>query len=86
MDPAWVSIAIGISGGLAGGLITGLCAFFGLRTWVARLEEKHSGLAGRVTEDRELSRQAKEIHEKRLATHELEIGRLNWALNKGGRQ
>lgn len=79
MEPAWVSILIGVGGSLIGGLITGLCAFFGLRTWVARLEERHASLADRVEEDRELARQAKEIHEKRLASHELEIGRLNWA-------
>lgn len=79
MDPAWISIAIGVLGGALGGLITGLCAYFGLRTWVARLEERHKSLAERVEEDRELARQAKEIHDKRLASHELEIGRLNWA-------
>lgn len=79
MDPAWISIAIGVASSLVGGLITGLCAFFGLRIWVARLEEKHKALAARVEEDRELARAAKEIHDKRLAAHELEIGRLNWA-------
>lgn len=79
--PTWVAIAIGVSSSLIGGLITGVGAFFALRTWVARLEEKHNALAGRVTEDRELARQAKEIHDKRLASHELEIGRLNWATN-----
>ena len=79
MEPAWVTISLSIAGSLVGGLITGLCAFFGLRTWVARLEEKHKALAARVEEDRELGRQAKEIHDKRLAAHELEIGRLNWA-------
>jgi hypothetical protein len=79
MEPAWVTIALSIAGSLVGGLVTGLCAYFGLRTWVARLEEKHKALASRVEEDRELARQAKEIHDKRLAAHELEIGRLNWA-------
>jgi hypothetical protein len=79
VEPAWVTIALSVAGSLVGGLITGICAFFGLRIWVARLEEKHKALAERVEEDRELARQAKEIHEKRLAAHELEIGRLNWA-------
>jgi hypothetical protein len=79
MEPAWVTIALSIAGSLVGGLVTGLCAYFGLRTWDARLEEKHKALASRVEEDRELARQAKEIHDKRLAAHELEIGRLNWA-------
>lgn len=82
MDPSWVSIVIGALGGIAGGLITGICAFFGLRTWVARLEEKHKALADRCEEDRSLGRQAKEVHDKRLATHELEIGRLKWAIAK----
>lgn len=83
MEPAWISISIGVAGGLAGGVLTGICAFFGLRTWVARLEERHQSLADRVEEDRELARQAKEIHDKRLASHELEIGRLNWAKGRG---
>lgn len=79
MDPAWVAIVASIAGSLIGGLITGLCAFFGLRTWVARLEERHKALASRVEEDRELERQAREVHDKRLAAHELAIGRLNWS-------
>lgn len=55
MIPAdWVSVGVGVIGGLPGGLVTGICAFFGLRTWVARLEEKHKALAERVEEDREL--------------------------------
>lgn len=81
MDPVWITISLSIAGSLVGGLITGLCAFFGLRTWVARLEENHKALAGRVEEDRELARQAKEIHDMRLAAHELSIGQLNWAAN-----
>ena len=80
---AWITIALSVGGSLVGGLITGLCAFFGLRTWVARLEENHKALAARVEEDRALARQAKEIHEKRLAAHELEIGRLNWSKGRG---
>lgn len=79
MEPAWVTISLSIAGSVLGGIVTGLCAFFGLRTWVARLEEKHKALADRVEEDRTLAREAKEIHDKRLAAHELEIGRLNWA-------
>lgn len=78
MEAGWVTIALSVGGSLLGGLITGLCAFFGLRTWVARLEEQHKALRARVDEDRELAREAKEIHDKRLAAHELEIGRLNW--------
>lgn len=83
MEPAWVSILIGVAGSMVGGLITGLCAFFGLRTWVARLEERQKSLAERAEEDRNLARQAKEIHDKRLAAHELEIGRLSWAKGRG---
>lgn len=85
MESAWVSILIGVGGSLIGGLITGLCAFFGLRTWVARLEERQKILTDRAEEDRALAREAKEVHDKRLAAHELEIGRLNWAASKGAR-
>lgn len=79
MDATWTSILVPVASSLLGGLITGLCAFFGLRTWVARLEEKHNALADRVTEDRELARQAKDAHAARLGKLELEVGRITWA-------
>lgn len=76
MDPAWVAIGVSVVTLLLGPLMSYAAARRGTEVALAVQQERHKALADRVEEDRELARQAKEVHDKRLAAHELEIGLL----------
>jgi hypothetical protein len=76
MDAAWVAVGVSVVSLLLGPVMSYLAARRGTEVALAVQQERHSALASRVEEDRALARQAKEIHDKRLAAHELEIGLL----------
>lgn len=76
MDPAWVAIGISIIGTVVGWFVAHNAARRGTEVALARQEERHNALAERCEEDRALLAMTKDLHDKRLATHELEIGWL----------
>lgn len=72
MDPAWVSIAIGLVGSLIGTAVGSAIAFGALKAWMARREEREQSMGvhlGRLqsTVDR---------HEGVLGDHAVRIGVL----------
>jgi hypothetical protein len=48
MDPAWVSIGIGLMGSIVGSGVTGAIAFAALKAWMARREERESTMGKRM--------------------------------------
>jgi hypothetical protein len=48
MDPAWVSIVIGVVGSIFGSAVTGVIAFGALKAWMARREEREVTIATRM--------------------------------------
>ncbi|HVJ23313.1 MAG TPA: hypothetical protein VM756_05180 [Burkholderiales bacterium] len=76
MSPTEMAVIVGVISSVITGLIVGLSNFFAVKTAMARIEERHNALAGRCAEDREQLCETREIHAKRLAAHELEIGLL----------
>lgn len=72
MDPAWVSIIIGLVGSIIGAAVTGAIAFAALKAWMARREEREHSMGtsiGRLqaTADR---------HEGLLGDHAVRLGVL----------
>jgi len=72
MDPAWVSIAIGLLGSLIGTVIGSAIAFAALKAWMARREEREQSMGANIgrlqsTVDR---------HEGVLGDHAVRIGVL----------
>lgn len=76
MDPAWVSIGIGALSMVGSWFFAHAAARRGTEVALAIQQERHNALADRCEEDRALLAMTKEIHDKRLAAHELEIGWL----------
>jgi hypothetical protein len=77
MDPAWVSIVIGLFGSLIGAAISGAICFAALKAWMARREEREQSMGmhiGRLpnTADR---------HDGLLGEHAVRIGVLEHAVD-----